>query len=189
VSLFWSEDFTILIEPVKDKLYQYCFAISSGPEEAKDLYTDTLLAALEKYRSLRDETRMLGFLLKIASRLDKRRRWRNRRLLPWTDEIEQPACSSDSIERNTDASLVREALLSLTIKVRETVVLSDIADLSLEEIRQLQGGTLSGVKSRLKRGREQLMRELGVASAAQRLIVASDSSNELHRSFATTTLV
>jgi DNA-directed RNA polymerase specialized sigma24 family protein len=35
-------------------------------------------------------------------------------------------------------------------------VLFEISGFPLEEIRQLQGGTLSGVKSRLKRGREQL---------------------------------
>ena len=48
--------------------------------------------------------------------------------------------------------------------MRETVVLFDVSDLSLEEIRRIQGGTLSGVKMRLKRGRERLARVLGVRS-------------------------
>lgn len=40
--------------------------------------------------------------------------------------------------------------------MKETVILFEISGLSLEEIKKIQGGTISGVKSRLKRGRETL---------------------------------
>jgi RNA polymerase sigma-70 factor (ECF subfamily) len=64
----------------------------------------------------------------------------------------------------TDAGYDVEVLYSLLEKLpprqRECVVLFELSGFSLEEIRQVQGGTLSGVKSRLKRGREQLRRWL-----------------------------
>ncbi|OYV58704.1 MAG: hypothetical protein B7X01_03535 [Acidiphilium sp. 21-62-4] len=61
-----------------------------------------------------------------------------------------------------EIALVREALDRLPPKMKETILLFDVADLSLEEIRKIQGGTLSGVKSRLKRGREELRFMLGI---------------------------
>ncbi len=41
-------------------------------------------------------------------------------------------------------------------------MLFDVLDLSHEEIRKIQGGTLSGVKSRIRRGRAELSKKLGV---------------------------
>jgi len=41
-------------------------------------------------------------------------------------------------------------------KQREAIVLFELSGFSIEEIRELQGGTISGVKMRLKRGRNQL---------------------------------
>ena len=41
-------------------------------------------------------------------------------------------------------------------KQKEALVLYEITGLTLKEIREIQGGTLSGVKSRLKRGRNSL---------------------------------
>jgi hypothetical protein len=47
--------------------------------------------------------------------------------------------------------------------MRETVVLFEVSDFTLEEIHKVQGGSLSGVKLRLKRGRELLAKTLGVS--------------------------
>ena len=55
-----------------------------------------------------------------------------------------------------DVEVLYNLLGKLPPKQRECVVLFELSGFSLEEIRQLQGGTLSGVKSRLTRGREQL---------------------------------
>jgi RNA polymerase sigma-70 factor (ECF subfamily) len=61
-----------------------------------------------------------------------------------------------------EMGIVMAALDKLPAKMKETILLFDIGDLSLEEIRHIQGGTLSGVKSRLRRGRELLKQLLGV---------------------------
>ncbi len=49
-----------------------------------------------------------------------------------------------------------EALQELPEKQRETVVLFEISGLSLNEIQEIQGDSLSAVKSRLVRAREKL---------------------------------
>jgi len=45
----------------------------------------------------------------------------------------------------------------LPVKMAEALILYHISDLSMGEIQKIQGGSLSGVKLRLKRGREKLL--------------------------------
>ncbi len=47
-------------------------------------------------------------------------------------------------------------MASLPEKQREALALFEISGLSIEEVREIQGGSLSAVKMRLVRGREQL---------------------------------
>jgi len=44
----------------------------------------------------------------------------------------------------------------LPIREREAIVLFEITGLSIKEIQEIQGGTLSGVKSRMARARNRL---------------------------------
>lgn len=55
-----------------------------------------------------------------------------------------------------DVEILYKALDKLPEKMKTTVIMYEISGLSLEEIREIQGGTLSGVKSRLVRGRTML---------------------------------
>ena len=57
---------------------------------------------------------------------------------------------------NYDIQVLYAALDKLPVKQKEAVVLFEISGFSLEEIKNIQGGTLSGAKSRVKRGREKL---------------------------------
>ena len=57
--------------------------------------------------------------------------------------------------------LLYRALDELSASQREAVVLFEISGLSLEEVREIQGGSLSGVKSRISRGRQRLAELLG----------------------------
>jgi RNA polymerase sigma factor (sigma-70 family) len=72
-------------------------------------------------------------------------------------EINQIIDSGQDQEYITDFRIVYEKMLSLPSRMSETLVLYHISDLSLEEIQKIQGGSLSGVKLRLKRGREKLL--------------------------------
>jgi RNA polymerase sigma-70 factor (ECF subfamily) len=55
-----------------------------------------------------------------------------------------------------DVQVLYELIGKLPEKQREAFVLFELSGFSLEEIRQLQGGTLSSIKMRLSRGRKQL---------------------------------
>ncbi|MFI5264120.1 MAG: RNA polymerase sigma factor, partial [Candidatus Kapaibacterium sp.] len=148
-----------LLEPVYPKLSRYSLAITRNIEEAKDLTSDAVLIALEQFEKLSDRDHFAGLLFKVASRLHKRRRYRDRFRIHYDQEqAEAQRDLSPGPEQAAEIAIILSALEQLAPKVRETVVLFDVADLSLEDIRRIQGGTLSGVKSRLKRGREMLQK-------------------------------
>jgi RNA polymerase sigma-70 factor (ECF subfamily) len=149
--------FLDLLEPVQDRLYRYALAVMGDPEDAKDLVSDTILAAYEQFDALRDRSKFLHLLLTIASRKSKRRIFRRKRFARLDDALMETLESSHlSIEAATDLSIVLDLLQHLPTRTRQTFLLYEIADMTLKEIQQIQGGSLSGVKSRLVRGREQL---------------------------------
>ncbi|MEP7236019.1 MAG: sigma factor-like helix-turn-helix DNA-binding protein, partial [Ignavibacteriota bacterium] len=119
--------------------------------------------ALEKFERMKSHEHFAGFLFLIASRLHKRRRYRERFRMNYNrvaaEAREDPAQHPD---KAAEISILMDALQKLPKKMKETIMLADIADLSLEEILAIQRGTLSGVKSRLKRGREMLQKHLGI---------------------------
>ncbi len=155
--------FLDLLEPAYDRLSRYALAITRDEMDGEDLVAATVLAAYEQFDTITDETPFLHFLIKIASRLHKRKRYRERHRVPYDATLaSEQQDSGTSPDTAAEIRLVMDALQTLPEKMRETVVLFDISDLSLEEIRQLQGGTISGVKTRLKRGRKRLSLALGI---------------------------
>jgi RNA polymerase sigma-70 factor (ECF subfamily) len=157
------EQFLELLRPVHDRLESFALAMTRDAEEAKDLVSETLLRAYEHFDELRNPAAFVGYLLAIASRLQKRGWWR-RRLFEVFD-MERAEAIPDTVsapDAHVDVDLLYTALAKLPEAQRETVVLFEITGFSLEEIQRIQGGSLSGVKSRLVRGRERLARLLRV---------------------------
>jgi len=156
-------EFFTMLEPVHDRLSRYALAVTRDEMDAEDLVSATVLKAFDQFDRLNISDKFLNYLIKIASRLHKRSRYRERKKQNYD---ETTAMRLHDVGPQPDAAaeirIVMDALNTLPAKMRETVVLFDVSDLTLEEIRVVQGGTLSGVKSRLKRGREQLARSLGV---------------------------
>lgn len=147
--IFWQ-----LIEDYRPALWRYAYGLTRSRDDANDLVSDTVVAAFQSFPNQRDLGGFKKTLYTIARRLHTRKLWR-RRLFMSNDGIEHiPA--EEQRESAHDLELLLTALDRLPLKIREALLLFEISGFSLEEIRQLQGGTLSGVKSRLKRGREAL---------------------------------
>lgn len=156
------ERFLLLLEPVHDNLARFARSMTAGSEEARDLVGETVLCALESFDELKDERAFLGWLFTIATRLQRRKVKRRGLFGTYNEnEIAQRPSSDSSPETAHDISALYKALERLNAKERETIVLFEIAGLSLEEVREAQGGSISGVKSRLVRGRAKLAKLLG----------------------------
>jgi len=159
----YQEAFLALLEPVYPRLARYSLAITKDRMEAEDLTSETVLRALESYDTLNDPTKFASFLFTIATRLNKRKRFRERMRMKYDERLAiRIADNSAGPDNAAEIRIVMDALERLPQKVRVTVMLFEIADLSLEEIREVQSGTLSGVKSRLRRGRKLLQEMLEV---------------------------
>ncbi len=128
--------------------------LTHSREDARDLVSETVLAAHRSFSKLRDHAAFRKSLMTIAIRLYRRQRWRGR-IFRDIDEAREIA-TGGTRESNYDLDLLMQALGKLPELQREAVLLFEISGLSIEEIRIIQGGTLSGVKARLKRGRESL---------------------------------
>lgn len=167
--------FLELLEPVYDRLSRYALAVTRDEMDGEDLVSATVLAAFEKFDRAAPHENFLHYLITIASRLHKRRRYRERRRVPY-DEALATMRPSTATPPDTAAEIriVMDALQTLPDKMRETVVLFEVSDLSLEEIRHIQGGTLSGVKTRLRRGRERLANALGVTLPEAKVLAIAD---------------
>lgn len=173
--------FLDLLLPHRHRLAQYARAVSANREEADDLVGDTVLAALEGFDRLRDGDSFRGFLFTIASRLARRRNWRRKIFGPWDRErAEEIADHGARPDMAAEVEMLRAALRRLPDLQREAVVLFEITGLSLDDIRAIQGGTLSAVKSRVSRGRRRLAEILGaVDTSIERRADAPERSSAL----------
>jgi len=163
-----SERFLRLYEPHRDALWRFARSLVRTDHEAEDVVSETVLQALEGLHRLRDEQAFVSFLFTIASRFVKRQRWRRRIFGEYDeDEATNRPHSGAQPDVQADVELLRQALQRLPAKAREAIVMFEINGFSLEEIRQVQGGSLSGVKSRLVRGRQQLTRLLDAEPPAE----------------------
>src|ERR1017187_10027945 len=66
------ERFLALLEPVYPRLLRYALAMTHDRENAKDLVSEAVLVALERFDFNRDESGFPGFLYRIVARTYKR---------------------------------------------------------------------------------------------------------------------
>jgi len=178
------QKFLALLQPVYDGLYRFIYALTRNRDKADDLMSETILQAYERFETVRDTKAFFSFVLTIAKRIHKRREWRARLFIFDSDTIEQTYGSTSSPETATDTELMLHALDRLPAKQREALILFEISGFSIEEICALQGGSLSGVKSRLARGRQKLAELLGHADdkKEQKNSTPDDMPREAHYS-------
>jgi RNA polymerase sigma-70 factor (ECF subfamily) len=153
--------FCALVEPHIEAVGRFVHALTRNREEARDIVGDVILIAFEKLDALKHEQTSASWLFSIA-RNEFYRRKRRQKFWGFFDEAKTLERPSEAAlpDVSTDVSILYDALAQLPAAQREAVTLFEIAGCSLEEIRQIQGGTLSGVKSRVARGREELKRRM-----------------------------
>ncbi|MFO7617233.1 MAG: RNA polymerase sigma factor [Bacteroidales bacterium] len=149
--------FMELYTPHHAGFLRYCRGLTGSREDAADLAGEAILVVFENLEKLRRPDHFRAYLFGVARRL-RLHEFRRLRFRGVFDEIlagmiKDPGSSP---EMEYDVNLMFELLDRLPSKQREAFILFELSGFSIEEIRQMQGGTLSGVKMRLKRGREQL---------------------------------
>src|ERR1019366_9461786 len=80
-------EFLELLEPAYDRLSRYALAVTRDEMNGEDLVSATVLAAYEQFDKITEEAPFLHFLIKIASRLNKRQRFRERNRVPYDEKL------------------------------------------------------------------------------------------------------
>ncbi|MCB2204480.1 RNA polymerase sigma factor [bacterium] len=142
---------------------RYVRGMTRDQDDAGDLIGETLLRAYQAFDTVRDQSSFRFYLITIAKRLHWLMAKRRTLHLPFERKHEELRFeTAESIELSADMEALYAAIAKLPPKLRETLVLYELSGLSLKEIRTMQGGSMSGVKSRLVRARKQLALLLGV---------------------------
>lgn len=154
-------EFMALYEPVHSRLSNYCRSMVRNRADAEDLLHDTVVAAYGQFGQLENPDRFAGYLFTVASNLFKKQ-LRKKKFSGKYEEKEALMLEDVAVDAETRAelSVVMQKMELLPGLQREALILFHISDLPMEEIRNIQGGSLSAVKQRIKRGRERLMQLL-----------------------------
>jgi RNA polymerase sigma-70 factor (ECF subfamily) len=143
----------------KDVLYRFAYRMTGSHPLAEDVVQESFLALWRSpaaYDPNRGSARSL--LLGIARNLILKN-WRDER--PHQELEEQDSvCGPVDLPAGERAAFVARAIALLPPLQRETLILAEYEDMSLEEIGRATGAELAAVKSRLHRARESLRRLL-----------------------------
>ncbi len=175
------QHFIQLLEPEKDRLWRYVKNMLRHKEDAEDLYNQTLLVAYEKFESLKNEDAFLYFIIGTARRIiwQHERKKRLFSLFSKQQNQTEKADTSNNVEAAFDLEILYKLLDTLNLKEREAIVMFEISGFSIKEIQELQGDSLSAVKSRLSRAREKLRNAVTDKISVEEKIVKKPSSNNL----------
>jgi RNA polymerase sigma-70 factor (ECF subfamily) len=128
--------------------------------EIDDVMQDVFIRMQRGLAALRDEERFTSWLFQIArSSVAEHLRARARHPLPDDDatpEVAEPETDDDREAARELAGCVTMFVAQLPSPYREAVTLVELEGLTVREAAELAGISISGMKSRVQRGREQL---------------------------------
>ena len=145
----------------RDKLYRVAFSWCHNSSLADDLVQETMLKAMKKVDSLRDQSTLDTWLYRILLNNwhdHLRVQGRNTELFDVGDESQ--AEHADSYQQSQIVGRVRASVERLPMSLREVLTLADFAGFSYAEIAEIVDIPIGTVMSRLYRARQKLKEQL-----------------------------
>ncbi len=181
-----TQQFHDLIRPFERCVYMMAFSMLRNEAEAEDVAQEAFLRAFRSLSSFRANSKFSTWLISITlneARTRLRRRGVRMESLDTPDEEERhitPALlrdwreiPSEAVERSEVRAILRSAIEELPEIYREVFLLRDVEEMSVDEVAQAMGISISAVKVRLHRARLMLQKRLapqlkGSATPAKR---------------------
>ncbi len=162
------DHFLRLLDPLSNRLERFALVLTHNDEVAKDVVSETILIAWQRFDELRSEQAFLSFLFTIASRVYRKHLQKNRNAAAYNEELALAlADSAPGPDTLTDVSRLHSAIKQLPHKQREALTMFELLGFSLKEIQQVQGGSISALKVRLMRARRRLASRMGIDETEQ----------------------
>ncbi len=167
-------DFDRLYQEYASPIFNYVLRMVGDRDRAADITQDTFIKAYRKLDSLTDENSTRSWLYRIATNtaIDemRRRRWVR---LPQTDDEREHDRADDAPGPEAQvmaAALderVQRALLRLRPNHRQCLLLSDLEDMSGQQIGEIMGLSYGAVRTLLCRARSEMRRNLAAEGVAR----------------------
>ena len=121
---------------------------------AEDVVVETILTAYDKADSIRDETALRAWLLKVATNRALGVRRSNTRVVPLRIVPERGGGEID--RATTDRVALLEGVADLPAQIRAAIVLRYYADLSVDEVAVTLNKSPNTIKAQLQTGLDRL---------------------------------
>jgi RNA polymerase sigma factor (sigma-70 family) len=122
---------------------------------AEDVAMETMLTAFEKAGSIRDETALRAWLLRVATNKAVSSRRSAVRIVDLALVSDHPA-SGDIATESTERLALLEGVAALPLQMRAAVVLRYYADLSVESVATALGKSPNTIKAQLQTALDRL---------------------------------
>ena len=164
------------LKPYYNDAVKYCRALTfrTSIDDADDLFQQSVLKALESFERLKEKEKFKSWFFKIITNeyINQSRKSFWKKFLPIEDNHNHSRMPEifEKIERTEKNNILYKALAKLNQKERACILLFELAELPIEEIKMIQSErSSSAIKSRLSRARAKLKEN----------ILKLESSNEI----------
>jgi RNA polymerase sigma-70 factor (ECF subfamily) len=160
-------EFARLFEEYSSPIYNYVLRMVADADRAADITQDTFIKAYRKLDTVTDTASTRSWLYRIATNtaIDDMRRRRN--VTTMSDDQPTFANRADSrpgpeaeVMAGTLDERVQRALLTLRPNHRQCLLLSDLDDMSAQQIGEVMGLSYGAVRTLLCRARGEMRRAL-----------------------------
>jgi len=132
---------------------------------AEDVTIETLLTAFEKAASIRDDSALRAWLLRVATNQALTMRRRSARIVELS-VVAEPTGPGDLARDASDRIALLAGVAELPLQMRAAVVLRYYADLPVEEVARALGKSPNTIKAQLQTALDRLRRSLAEPAAA-----------------------
>lgn len=159
--------FAQLFDEFNAPIYNYVLRMVGDPDRAADIAQDTFIKAYRKLDTVTDAASTRSWLYRIATNtaIDDMRRRRNVTTMP--DDAPTFANRADArpgpeaeVLASTLDERVQRALMTLRPNHRQCLLLSDLDDMSAQQIGEVMGLSYGAVRTLLCRARGEMRRAL-----------------------------
>jgi RNA polymerase sigma-70 factor, ECF subfamily len=167
-------EFAALFEEFNAPIFNYVLRMVSDHDRAADITQDTFIKAYRKLDTLTEATSTRSWLYRIATNtaIDDMRRRRN--VTTMSDDSPTFANRADTrpgpeaqAMAGTLDERVQRALMSLRPNHRQCLLLSDLEDMSAQQIGEVMGLSYGAVRTLLCRARGEMRRALAAEGFAR----------------------
>jgi RNA polymerase sigma-70 factor, ECF subfamily len=158
--------FRLLFETYRDRTYTIAYHFCSDEAMASDITQQVFLKLFDSIRQFRFNSEFTTWLYRLVANVCMDEHRRKRRFLPWDEDSRQTIASrsvvsiEDRVGRRELGARVRDAVATLSPKLRLVILLKYFEDFSYDEMAAVLDCSPGTVASRLNRGHQQLARTL-----------------------------